>query len=202
MTDPNTTWAQPEGTAEPAPVAPVPPVTPTPVVKPKGKTGGLTNALLVVAVLVAVGGITFAIGRATAPASAASVVTGGSGRAGLGPGGSFDPGTLPAGAGPGGFGGGFGDRTMTVTGTVRSLDGSTLVITGADGTETTIDVSGSTYHAQSPATSEDVTAGTDVSVSVTGFGGLRRPGASAAPDASAATGTGSITASDVTITSE
>lgn len=201
MTDPNTNWAQPEGTAEQAPVAPVPPVTPTPAVKPKGKSGGLTNALLVVAVLVAVGGITFAIGRATAPASAASAFPSGVGRAGLELGGSFDPGTLPAGAGPGGFGG-SGGRTMTVTGTVKSLDGSTLVITGSDGTETTIDVSGSTYHAQSPATSADVTAGTDVSVSVTGFGGMRRPDASAAPDSGGATGTGSITATDVTITSK
>ncbi len=90
---------------------------------------------------------------------------------------------------------------MTITGTVKSLDGSTLVLTTADGTETTIDVSGSTYHAQSPATAADVTAGTDVSVSVTGFGGMRRPGASAAPDASAAPGAGTITATDVTITS-
>ncbi len=197
MTDPNTTWAQPEGTAEPAPVGPVPPVTPTPVVKPKGKSGGLANALLVVAALIAVGGITFAIGRATAPAAASSAVTSGSGRFGVGPGGSFDPGTLPAGAGAGGF----GDRTMTVAGTVKSLDGATLVITTSSGTETTIDVSGSTYHAQSPATAGDVTAGTEVSVSVTGFGGRRRPGASAAPDASAAPGMGSITATDVTITS-
>ena len=63
---------------------------------------------------------------------------------------------------------GFGDRTMTITGTVKSLDGSTLVLTTADGTETTIDVSGSTYHAQPPATSADVTAGTSVSVSVDG----------------------------------
>jgi hypothetical protein len=197
MTDPNTSWAQPEGTSEQVPVAPVPPVTPTPVVKPKGKSGGLTNALLVVAALVAVGGITFAIGRATAPATVASGVSRGLGRSGLGPGGSFDPGTLPAGADRGGF----GNRTTTIAGTVKSLDGSTLVITTSDGTETTIDVSGSTYHAQSPATSADVTAGTEVSVSVTGFGGMRRPDASAAPDA-AALGSGSITATDVMVTSE
>jgi hypothetical protein len=198
MTDPNTNWAQPEGgSSGPAPVAPVPPVTPTPVVKPKGKSGGLTDALLVVAALVAVGGITFAIGRATAPASAASAVTSGSGRLGVGPGGSFDPGTLPAGAGAGGF----GDRTMTVRGTVKSLDGATLVITTSGGTETTVDVSESTYHAQSPATAADVTAGTEVSVSVTGFGGMRRPGASAAPDSGAGPGSGSITATDVTVTS-
>ena len=197
MTDPNTTWAAPESTD------PVAATTPVPAVKPKAKSGGLTNALLLVAVLIAVGGVTFAIGRATAPASAASGVTSGLGRAGLGPGGSFDPGTMPAGADRGGF----GNRTMTITGTVKSLDGSTLVLTTADGTETTVDVSGSTYHAQSPATSADVTAGTEVSVSVTGFGGMRRPGASGAPDASAAPdgnpapGSGTVTATDVTITS-
>jgi hypothetical protein len=197
MTDPNTTWAAPEGTD------PVAAPTPVPVVKPKAKSGGLTNALLLVAVLIAVGGVTFAIGRATAPASTASGITSGSGRAGLGSGGSFDPGAMPAGADRGGF----GNRTMTITGTVKSLDGSTLVLTTADGTETTVDVSGSTYHAQSPATSADVTAGTEVSVSVAGFGGMRRPGASGAPDASAAPdgnpapGSGTVTATDVTITS-
>ncbi len=78
MTDPNTTWAAPEGTD------PVAATTPVPVVKPKAKSGGLTNALLLVAVLIAVGGVTFAIGRATAPASAASGVT-----SGFGPGGSW-----------------------------------------------------------------------------------------------------------------
>lgn len=201
MTDPNTSWAQPEGAApQPVPVAPVTPVasSPAPVATPKKKSGGFTNALLVIAALVAVGGVTFAIGRATAPASAASGVASGVVRAGLGPGGSFDPGTMPAGADRGGF----GARAVTVSGTVKSLDGSTLVITTSDGTETTIDVSGSTYHAQSPAIAADVTPGTDVSISVTGFGGIRRPGAGAAPDASAALGSGSITATDVTITSE
>ena len=72
MTDPNTSWAQPEGTApQPVPVAPVTPVasSPAPVATPKKKSGGFTNALLVIAALVAVGGVTFAIGRATAPAS-------------------------------------------------------------------------------------------------------------------------------------
>ena len=94
---------------------------------------------------------------------------------------------------------------MTLTGTVKSADGSTLVITAADGTERTIDVSTSTYHAQAAATAADVTAGDTVSVSVNGFGGFRpgaAPGSSAAPAASGApaAGNGTITATDVTIT--
>jgi hypothetical protein len=216
MTDPMTGWATPEGSApavSPAPGAnpavspaaspaagPVPVAVPIPVATPKKKGGGLTNALLALAVLVDVGGVTFAAGRATAPASASTGTTRGSGatgQAGVGPTGSFDP----AAGVPGGVPGGFGDRTMTLTGTVKSLDGSTLVITTADGTETTIDVTGSTYHAQSAATAADVTAGSTVSVAVTGFGGMRAPGASAAPAASAGAGTGTITATDVTITS-
>lgn len=189
MTDPMT-FAPPEGDAPPA--TPV-----TPVVKPKSRGGGLTNMLFVVAGLVAIGGLAFAVGRATAPASAATGFPGANGFPAGGPTGSFDP------AARGGFG---GDRTVTLTGTVKSLDGSTLVITAADGTETTIDVSGTTYHAQAAASAADVTAGDTVQVAVSGLGGFRpgaAPDASAAPVASAvpAAGGGTITATDVTITS-
>ncbi|HEY3335813.1 MAG TPA: hypothetical protein VGK16_11330 [Candidatus Limnocylindrales bacterium] len=193
MTEPMT-FAPPEGDAPAPPTVPV-----APVVRPRPRGGGLTNTVLTLAALVAVGGVAFAAGRATAPASpAAGAVRTGTGFPAGGPTGSFDPATAR-----GGFG---GDRTVTLTGTVRSADGSTLVITAADGTETTIDVSGTAYHAQAPATAADVTAGDTVQVSVTGFGGFRPgaiPGASAAPTASGApvAGTGTITATDVTITS-
>jgi hypothetical protein len=213
MTEPRTDWAQPEGDA-PVPSTSVPPpyATPEPgpavavqatdpVVKPRPKGGGLTNVLLVVAALVAVGGVTFALGRATATASSGGVSSrSGTSMAGQGagmPAGSFDP----AQGGPPGTGrGGFADRTMTVSGTVQSVDGTTLTITTSDGTSMAIDTTGSTYHAQAAATAADVQAGSAVTVSVSGFGGMGRPDASAAPAASA--GTTIVKATDVTITSE
>lgn len=217
MTEPNTSWAEPEG-APPVLVAPVTPgasgasapVETVPIVAPrKKKGGGITNVLLVVAALVAVGGVTFAVGRATAPAAASGLGargtgltsgTGTTGQQGLVPGGSFDP---AAGGVPGGDRGGFGDRTMTITGTVKSIDGTSMTVTTASGNETTIDISGTTYHSQAAATAADVTAGSTVSVSITGFGGGRGgPDASAAPAASGAPASGTITATDVTITAK
>jgi len=192
-------FAPPEGDVpNPAPAPAAVATTPVvPVVVPRKRAGGLTNALFAVAALVAIGGVAFAVGRATAPATAAGA--GGRTATGFpvgGPTGSFDP------AARGGF---AGDRSVTLTGTVKSVDGSTLVITAADGTERTIDVSGSTYHAETAATSADVAAGDTVKVAVDGFGGFRpgtAPDASAAPAASGApaAGSGTITATDVTIT--
>ena len=142
MTEPNTSWAEPEGTP-PVAVAPVASSTagaaapaPAPIVAPRKKGGGLTNVLLVVAALVAVGGVTFAVGRATAPAAASGTggrtgITNGAGTTGqgLGPGGSFDPAAgMPVG-GPAGF----GNRTTSISGTVKSIDGTSLTITTADG---------------------------------------------------------------------
>jgi hypothetical protein len=207
MTEPNdTSWAQPEGAPPeaPAPVTRQPSApAPGPVVAPKKRSGALVNAVLLIGALVAVGGVAFAIGRSTAQAQATALTGqgvfpgGGQGLPGGLPGGSFDPGQ----AGPGGFPGG-GDRTMTIAGTVTSLDGTTMVITTASGNETTIDVSGAAYHAQADASASDVTVGTEVSVATEGFG-FRRPGSSAAPDAGGApvAGSGTITATDVTITS-
>jgi hypothetical protein len=248
MTDPNTSWAQPEGRRPapegsgptPAPQAPVPPgysaapghsqapqgyapapqgnaealqgypprpqPSGVPPVVPPRKSGSsrATNALLVVAALVAVGGVAFAGGRLTAPTSASSGFDG-TGRFSRG---SFDPGQAglpdasfqPGQGGQGGFGGFGGDRALTISGTVKRLDGSTLVITTADGQDVSIDVSGSAYHAQTAAAAEEVTTGTDVSVSVTGFGGSRGPNASTDPNA--VNGAASIRATDVTITSK
>jgi hypothetical protein len=199
MTDPMNSWAQPEGGAPATPPAPTPlvaPPTATPLAAPPVKgSGRATNILLGVALLVAVGGLAFAGGRVTAPAGASGFP---GGRAGF-PTGSFDP-NQAGGFDPnraGGFAPG-GDRALTITGTVKSLDGSTLVLTAGDGTEMTIDVSGSTYHTETAATASDVTSGSSVSVTVTGFGGFRGPNASAAPNGGA--GSTSIKASDVIIT--
>jgi hypothetical protein len=189
LTEPIPPRAEPLG---PAPTtAPIPPLVTPRATKGSGRAA---NALLIVAALVAVGGITFAAGRASAPAAAAGVTTG-TGRTGLVPGASFDP---TGAGGPGGVPGGFGNRAVVLTGTVTSLEGSSLVITSADGTRTTIDVSGATFHAQAAATAADLTPGASVSISVGGFGGLRDPGASADPGS----GSGTITATDVTVTGE
>jgi hypothetical protein len=206
MTEPNTSWAQTEGgSGAPNPyLAPgpgiqgpgIPAPTPAPVVTPKKKGSNLTNVLLAVAAVIAIGGITFAVGRATAPTATAGGFPGANGGQGFTPNGSFTPGQ----GGPGGFG---GDGGITISGTVKSIDGTTMTVTTAAGTETTIDISGSTYHSQAAATAADVKAGSAVAVTVTGFGGFRggAPGASGAPRASGAPGggTGTIKATDVTI---
>ena len=112
------------------------------------------------------------------------------------PTGSFNPNDVPGGNFPGGPGG--GNASMTISGTVKSIDGTRMTITTANGTDTVIDTSGSSYHAESPATAADVKAGSTVSVSVSGLGGFR-PGASGAPVASAGTSS-AIKATDVTLT--
>ena len=184
MTD-NMTPLNPNGT----------PLGNAPLVVPKKKSGNATNLLLVGAALVAIGGIGFAGGRATAPAAAA--VTGFPGIGQGGPTGSFNPGGAP---------GGGGDTSVTISGTVKSVDGTTLTITTANGTDTAIDTSASTFHAQSAATAADVTVGSTVSVSVSGLGfrlggnGGGGAGASGAPPVSAGSDSNAIPATDVTIT--
>jgi hypothetical protein len=218
VTEPtNTNWAAPEGSAQapaqspaaapapqpafqPAPYQAAPAPAPAPIVAPKKKSGALVNVVLIVAALVAVGGIAFAVGRTTAPAQATGFRGGQFG--GL-PGASFNP-ALAGQPGQGGFPG-FGDRTMSISGTVKSIDGTTMVITTSSGNETTVDLSGASYHSQASATAADVKVGSTVSVATEGFGG-RRPDASSAPDASGAPAGvpgagGTVTATDVTITS-
>jgi hypothetical protein len=174
---------------EPTPIVPVAIV----AARRKG-SGGATNLVLALAALVAVGGVAFAGGRATAPASSAENGTRGAfaGANGYGPTGSFTPGNL---AGRGG----------TISGTVSAVDGSKLTITTTSGSTVVVDTASATYHTQTTASSSDVTTGATVQVSVAGGGFPGGPGTSAAPGASgasAATGTSTLTASDVTITTK
>ena len=170
------------------------PVTVVPV--KRRSNGRWMNALVALAVLVFVGGMTFAIGRATAPAQAANAGTGGQFPTnGQFPSGSFNPGGFP--------GGGLDGGGRTISGTVASISGTTMTLTTANGQTLTVDLSGTTYHAQTAATASDVTAGASVQVTVEGFGG---PGGnsgaqpSAAP--SGASSGQSATATDVTIVSQ
>jgi hypothetical protein len=94
-----------------------PPVTtpPPPVVAPAKKQDRTFTILLAVGLLIAVGGVTFAIGRVTAPAAAAtpSRFAG----AGFGAGGTGVAGAAGAAARGAGFGG------VLLTGTVESISG-------------------------------------------------------------------------------
>jgi hypothetical protein len=179
--------------------------TPPPPVIVAAKKGDRTfRILLAVGLLVAVGGVTFAVGRVTAPAAATT-------RGGFANGGFANGGTGAGGTGTGGTGigrgTGFGGGVL-VTGTVDSVSGSTMILKEANGSTVTVNLAGTTkYHAQAAATAADVTAGKQVQVQVDiagAFGGAGLPGASPAVDASpAASGTGAttraVTATDVTL---
>ena len=154
-------------------VTPVAPVAagPTKAVQPPAKAKGSpawVNVVLAIAVGVAIGGVAFAVGRSTAPSTAAA---GGNGRPGFGNG-NFE---FPRGSGAPGLGGGaFGGRNggPVLTGTVESIDGSNLTIKTASGqtVQVTLD-SSTTYSTNSPATQSDVTTGANVQVRVAFDGG-------------------------------
>jgi hypothetical protein len=173
-------WSAPTGPVQAGPpTLATPPLAPT--TKPKGSGGRWLNLVLAVAAAVAIGGVAFAVGRSTAPVSAA---TGGNGR-GAFANGSFAPRASgqPGFGGRGGFGGGAG-AGLSINGTVKSVDGNTLTITTANGQ--TIEVTtgdSTTYHTQTPATAADVKAGSTVQVQLQfdGNGGGFRPNASSAP---------------------
>jgi hypothetical protein len=183
---------EPAGIAT-SPVTPAAPGAATPAIPAGRKTGRRLDAVLLLAAAVAIGGVAFAIGRGTAPASAAGtgqIITGGTGF----PTGSFAPGAnrVPGGgisiAGPDGGG-------LTLRGTVESVDGDTITIKTASGQTIELKTDADTdYHTQAPASASDVTAGSSVEVQVQfdGAGGFGRPGAS--PTTSGPVGTaGSVT---------
>ncbi|MGC8634954.1 MAG: hypothetical protein ACP5VP_09870 [Candidatus Limnocylindrales bacterium] len=164
--------------------------------------------LFVVAGLIAVGGVAFAVGRLTAPAATAATSrfgTGGAGfRGGFGASASAAPGAARGffGAGAGLAGG----ADLSLKGTVQSVNGNTLTLQTASGATVTVDLSGTTtYHKQAAASASDVTAGSQVVVQVQ----LNRAAFGAGPSASGAPAVGgaplasgaprSFTASDVTL---
>ena len=198
---------QPAGTQPPVPSVPFSQTiatTPPPVIAPAKKQDRTFRILLAVAALVAVGGVTFAIGRVTAPAAAATTRGNGFAAGGFGAGaaaGASGAGAL--GVGRGGFGGG-----VLITGTVDSISGSTMTLKEANGSTMTVNLAGTTtYHSQAAATAADVTTGKQVQVEVQvagGFGGADNPAASPGAAASPAAGaagvpTRTITARDVTL---
>ena len=190
--------AESQGPAAPAtaPLAHTVSTPPPPVIAPAKKGDRAFRVLLAVGLLVAVGGVTFAVGRATAPAAAAST-PGGFGNGGFTNGGTGNGGAGAAGLGRGGFGGG-----VLVTGTVDSMSGTTMTLKEANGSTVTVNLaSATTYHAQAAAIAADVTTGKKVQVQVAIAGAFGAPGASPEAGASPAAGGGNttrtVTATDV-----
>jgi hypothetical protein len=147
------------------------------------RSATLINVLLGLAVAVAIGGAAFAIGRATAPATARGAFPDG-----------FPGGAQPNGSpGPGAFGGLGGARGgVSIEGSVVSVDADSMTIKTAADTTIEVALDGTTaYHEQADATASAVTTGSDVIVRLTGVA----PGGQAAAASGAPTGT----ASDVTV---
>lgn len=155
--------AVPTSAVAPSPVIAAPAV--IPVAKTRGSGGGWLNIVLVIAAAVAIGGVAFAVGRTTAPVSAAA----GTGRGNFGgagfPASSFAPrANGQPGFGRGGFGGGFG-AGLTISGTVVSVTGDTLTVKTAAGQTVEVTTgSSTTYDTQSAASASDVQAGKTVQV--------------------------------------
>jgi hypothetical protein len=156
-----------------------------PVKRPRSGQMLWVNVALGLALAVALGGVAFAAGRMTAPATAAALNGNGAGRFGNG---GYFPGGGNGGANPGGLGGrGFGGGA-SVQGTVTAMTPNSITIMTATGQSLTIATSGTTtYHQESSASSSDVKTGGTVIVRL----GAPTPGASAT--------TTSPTANDITV---
>jgi hypothetical protein len=193
--------------AAPLPIAPV-------VVHRRSGAATLVNVLLGIALVIAVGGVAFAAGRATAPSSVATT-----GRNGFGNGqfGGFGPNAsgAPDRGGFGGFGGFAAAGGVSLQGTVTAVssDSITLQLPSGQSLKIPLDAQ-TTYHSRTAATAASVTNGSTVIVQLTGGGrglgqgngqgnqgngqGNQNPAASGGPAAGGA-GRGLGSASSVTI---
>ena len=161
------------------PVGPVTPASPLPGPATRTKVAGagvLVNLLLGVALVVAVGGVAFAVGRATAPAAVAATGPGGGrfdngGNGGNGP--FFGPNASGGPNGNGGIAGGpggiLGAGGVSIEGTVTAVSADSITLQLANGQSVTIPVNGdTTYHSQTPATAGDVKTGSTVLIQLEG----------------------------------
>ena len=163
-------------------------------VLPRSRSSRILNLALAAAVVVAIGGVAFAVGRGTAPASAATDL------GAVGP--RFGNGAFPGASGGPNGGGGFGPggaAGLSVEGTVTAVDADSVTIETAAGQtiELSIDA-GTEYHQQEAADASDVTAGSTVIVRTDGFAGRGQggPGSSAPPSSATRPG---ATAIEITI---
>ena len=194
---PQTPDDAPDYSSAPGPVVPVPVVPANQ--PPKRRASRLLDIALALAAILAIGGVAFAVGRATAPAPA-QAARGFNGNGGFfRNGGSFDPG---AGGGNGqgprfAFGGG---GALAIDGTVTAVSADNITIKRADGQEVTFDLTGTTaYHQATTAAASDVAVGDSVSVRVTPDGRLGGGGQGGQAGATAS-GAPTLSASDVTVT--
>jgi hypothetical protein len=164
-------------TFSPQPVVPSAPRVQVPPGKP---SAGWLNVILVVAAVVAVGGVAFAVGRNTAPVATAGARGDGTFGGGNFANRSFDPGASGA---PGSLGGGFpggGAGGFNLSGTVQSVTADTLTIATANGQTLEFTLGASTaYDTKSTAAASDVKVGSKVEVQLDNFRGGGRPTASA-----------------------
>ena len=191
--------AAPLPAASPQPALEVPVTPVSPVRAAPRRRRGLVDVVLVVATIFAVSGIGFAIGRITAPATAAATAGRGTGQfQGNGPRASGAPNGQFPGGGQGGFGQGAG---AIITGEVVEVTADHLTLKLANGQSIQIPLTATTtYHSQAPATAADVTPGSTVHVQVSrggagGSGGTGGPAASGGPG----NGRGFGAASDITV---
>ncbi len=199
----------------PAYTAPPQPVIPTPTVPanqpPKRRSSRLLDIALALAAVLAIGGVAFAVGRATAPAPA-QAARGFNGNGGFfRNGGSFDPGAGGGnGAGPRfAFGGG---GALAIDGTVTAISANTITIKRTNGQDITFDLTGTTsYHQATTGAASDVGVGDNVAVRVTpdgrfggggggGQGGQGGQGSQGGQGGATASGAPTLSASDVTVT--
>jgi hypothetical protein len=200
-----TTPPEPQGTpATAAPVQPAatgtpgtpsfapPPAFTAPVIPARRRASLLTTVLLVGAAAVAVAGISFAVGRVTAPTAAATTFNGRQ-FPGLGNGGANGGnGGANGGNAGGAFRGGFGEfGGVAIRGTVTAVDGSTVTVKLANGQEIKVQTdSDTTYHQQTSGSTSDVANGKSVIVQVTPGAGRIGQGAN---------GSATVKASDITV---
>jgi hypothetical protein len=129
----------------------------------------LVNVLLGFALVVAVGGVAFAAGRATAPASTGTGRFGANGAnggfaGGFGPNASGAPNRVFG-------GGGAAGGAIAIQGKVTAVAADSITIQLPSGQTVTIPTSDqTTYHSQTSATASDVTSGADVIVQLSGGG--------------------------------
>jgi hypothetical protein len=156
----------PSWTPDPAPIPARQPDSRKP--ERKGPSARVLNVVLAAALVLAVGGIAFAVGRMTAPATtAAGNFPGGNVPGGNFPGGNgYFGGRQGGGQGGGAFLGGAGGG-VTLEGTVDSVSATTLTLKLASGQTIQIALDPTTtYHSQATASSSDIVSGGKVLVQV------------------------------------
>lgn len=168
----------------PPPTTPLPPAT----VRSRRSSSRILDLALILAAALAIGGVAFGVGRATAPAvSAANGAGAFRGTNGFRPEGSFDPNAAPGRGGAFALGGG-----VSIDGTVTAVSASAITLKLNDGREVTFTLDASTaYHQSTAASASDVVVGDDVSVKLKGGRVTSGANPSAAPQ---------LHASDVTVT--